>query len=752
MATKSFLTTDEEAQALQMFPAPDFASGRPQTGLGLACSRWLSERLQAKLEEVPEWFQAQPVALGSWARGELCPKSDIDVIFCGPEEIVQKAVGQIQARGLRLRSRVPQDLTDWTIGVEPFDILAILHGRSFDERAQAQLKIQQEKIRARGQSFALSLLNAIEDEKNARSSRFDSVSNYLEPNIKYGPGGLRDLEQALTVRRLFHSSFQENDVAAQVFQRHKRLWLAIRQRLHLMGCGDLISGPEQPELARAFGFKELKDFMREFQRGLSDVNFYANWVIERARRPNARAARLKTFNDALKLLEKNPSVLNRAQVRVALPGLKRPDDLSSYFKISQKESWFEALFDSRLLDHWLKDVERLRGLVQHDHYHRFTADQHLLQAVKQVVRARKKPRILGRLAAWSKGFDGFSWQILLWTALFHDLAKGSGGDHSSKGADLADKEMKRLGLSQDLITEVKWMVKNHLLLSTAAFRMNVQEPATWQQLHQQGAIGDRLSRLAIFTALDICATNPEAWNDWKERLLADLITAMQSKAAAGYIQLLAKSKGKGAIELSAQIDPAVAQSVPTGALLKDMGQARRARRDLDPLALRNRRGEMWVRFHSRQDRSGLFLQYVAKLFALGCSIQQSSVRTIAQLGVYDWFQVRTTKRPAQLLKQLDMIKDWTAIEPPTVRLNQIELVNEKDDERILSFRGKDQKGVLLATAKALYEQGHTIRWAKVMTWGAQIDDIFCVRGGPKSVDDTLQSLRERFHVVGTTRN
>ncbi|MGE0763171.1 MAG: HD domain-containing protein [Bdellovibrionales bacterium] len=747
MATKSFLTADEEVFALKNFAAPNFLTATPTGGLGSACAKWLGERLRAKLEEVPDWLNARPVALGSWARGELCPKSDIDVIFCGSEEIVQKVVGQIQARGLRLRSRVPQDLNDWTIGVEPFDVLAILHGQTFDPLAAAQLQVQQDLIRSRGEKFARSLLVAIENEKVARSLRFDSVANYLEPNIKYGPGGLRDLEQALSVRRLFEDRFAMTDAAADVFRHYKFLWLAIRQRLHLMGGGDLLSGPEQPDLAKAFGFTELKDFMREFQRGISEVNFYANWVIAKARKTRwSKPRRLKTFNDALKTLERDPSVLTQAEVRFALPHLKGPADLATVFKVTQKEAWFGSLFDSHLLDHWLKDITRLRGHVQHDHYHRFTADAHLLQAIKQVVRARRRPKFLGRLAFWAKAFTLLDWQILLWTALFHDLAKGKGGDHSQKGRELAETEMRRLDLSEDLIHEVKWMVQNHLLLSTAAFRMNVQEPATWRHLHGAGAVGARLSRLAVFTALDICATNPEAWNDWKERLLADLLTAMQSAEAAGFMNLLAKATSASAKEVAAQIDPAVAQAVPTKKLLADLARAGKSKKDLSPLALRNRRGEMWVRFHSSQDRPGLFLQYVAKLFALGCSIQQSSVRTLPKVGVYDWFQVRTTKRPAQILKQLDLIKDWTEVEPPQVRLNQIEVISEGDGEIILSFRGKDQKGVLLATAKALFELGFTVRWAKVITWGSQIDDIFCVQREGGDLSAALESMRTSFNV------
>jgi [protein-PII] uridylyltransferase len=747
MATKSFLSPDEEAEALQRFPPPAFFKPQSQGTLGVACSTWLGEVLFGKLSSVDGWREARPIALGSWARDELCPKSDIDMIFCGPQEVVQKYVGQIQARGLRLRSRVPEDDTDWTIGVQAFDILAILQGRAFDDETAVRLAEQKSHILKRGPVFARSLLEAIKAEKRARTLRYDSVANYLEPNLKFGPGGLRDLEQALAIHSLFRDRFHNSDRATGKLLHYKGVWLALRQYLHLTGGGDIISGPEQTELAKAFGFDGIQDFMREFQKGISTVNFYANWILAQAEhQKKTRELKIKTVDDALRALSKNSGVLTQAKVREYSAKLAGSGDWPAFFKVSRKEEWFEAVFDSHLIDHWLKDVTRLRGLVQHDHYHRFTADAHLLQAIKEVIRAKKKPKLIGRLAAWARKLSDKDWQVLLWTALFHDIAKGMGGDHSQKGVAIVRRELGKVGVDPAVIDEVEWMVNNHLLLSTAAFRMNVREPATWQHLHAAGAVGPRLKRLAIFTAVDIRATNPEAWSEWKERLLADLLEAMASQPASGILDLLNKAGKKLGPELAREIDPVVAAAIPATKIMDDVVRVKRAKKDLPPLVLKNRRSETWVRFHHHEDRPGLFLQFVAKLFALGCSIQQSSVRTLPKFGVYDWFQVRTTKTPAQISRQLELIKDWTKIEPPAVVLAQIEVISRHGEDVILSFRGRDQKGVLLATAKALFEFGFAIRWAKVITWGSQIDDIFCVQGGSMKFEEALALLKKRFSV------
>ncbi len=92
-------------------------------------SGWLGARLEEIFKSSPEWQECHPIILGSWARGELSPKSDIDVLFCGDEEKVKKFVDQVQEHGLKLRYRMPYNPEDWTENVEAFDILALLKAR-----------------------------------------------------------------------------------------------------------------------------------------------------------------------------------------------------------------------------------------------------------------------------------------------------------------------------------------------------------------------------------------------------------------------------------------------------------------------------------------------------------------------------------------------------------------------------------------------------------------------------------------------
>ncbi len=122
-------------------------------------------------------------------------------------------------------------------------------------------------------------MKAVKDERKKRAQRFDSITNYLEPNIKFGPGGLRDLEQGLQIYELFAEKFTHPGHALNVLQYYRSYWLSLRQKLHLEGHGDILSSAVQFDLGQWMGFKSHKDFMRDLQRGLSRVHFYSDWIV-----------------------------------------------------------------------------------------------------------------------------------------------------------------------------------------------------------------------------------------------------------------------------------------------------------------------------------------------------------------------------------------------------------------------------------------------------------------------------------------
>lgn len=765
MATKSFLSSEDLLLAPSILRAPshvpDGNEKRVEEFGSLDFSRWLGEKLLGRLSRHPDWKDVKPVALGSWSRGELSPKSDIDMLFFGDEGAVKRVVADAAKEGLKLRYRMPQDLSDWTVGVEPFDILALLRAVPLDEASRARLEDQQGQLRARGGELKKTLIKAMVDERRSRAERFDSISNYLEPNLKYGPGGLRDLEQALALRDLDPDRFHGSDArhAFDVLLYYKRFFLMVRQRLHFSeGGSEILSAPEQKPIADWFGFKSPRDFMKEIQKGVARVSFYADWAFEQATATKSRlekVGRVK-LDKPLKLfdaLESDCSLLMQNRVRQAADSAFKPADaksaktkraigkkLSSILDPAAPEGPLIALFRSRLIDHCVPEFRRIVGHVQHDQYHRFSVDAHILQALRELKRLKKNPGLAGRLKPVVKSLTKAEWDTLAFACLYHDIAKGREGDHSVEGVGIARDDLRAFGKTESLIDGVTWIVEQHLALSAAAFRENSRSPRTWDSLNERGVRGRRIPLLAVFTVVDIRATNPEAWTPWKERLLGDLVTQLEKPEATFVVRFmdeLAKAhldRGWGE-----RFDPFLLSSVPEKHIIDDLKAAlKKGAVDLEPRVIRTRAGATWVRFHTREDKAGLFANYVALLSSVGLPIRHASIHTNDEIGVYDWFEVRTTKKPGQVEKLLRLATPQK-VQPLTkpVAFDSIDIVSADDSEWVLSFRGRDQTGALREAARALFEEQAQLRWARVHTWGRQIDDIFGIvpskSGGPEAL-------------------
>ncbi len=768
MATKTFLNKTEldEAQKRLRPPSslPDGDEAKARIFPNFEFSAWLENKLKEKLETLPQWPDTLPIALGSWARNELCPRSDIDLLFCGNEEDVTAFSDVLHGQGQKLRYRVPEDRSDWTKGVEPFDILALLQARPLSPEASLQLQAQQKLIKQSG--LRRQLLRAMQLERKHRADRYDSISNFLEPNLKYGPGGLRDLQQALMAYELFADKFvSQAPHVLEVLNYYKAFFLTVRQKLHLLGGGDILSAPEQLQLTQWFGYLTNQDFMREIQKGLSRVSFYADWIFEQVRSSKGHLElvekrKLNSVGDLFRALEKDPGVLMQYRVRQAAEevfarsgktnraGAEIGREVERFISPSAPDAWTVALFRSRLIDHCIPEIKLIIGHVQHDQYHRFSVDAHLLQALRELKRVYQKPKSAGRLQNEIKKLGKTDWRILTWSCLYHDIAKGRGGDHSHKGVEITRKDLTRFGIKRDLIDEVAWMVEAHLLISEAAFRRNPHAPSTWQSLTDQGVVGPRTSRLTIFTVVDIRATNPEAWTSWKERLLSELAQTLSAPETSHYLKFLKSAqvlKLNPEHDLLHKFDPFVVEAIRPTLLAGDLQAAitsvKGQKESLEPLLVQGKAKDLWIRFHSRQDRSGLFLEFVETLYRLGCSVRHASVQTDPLIGAYDWFHIKSNRTAAQLRKTLKHLTKSSVPPEFTVKFDAIELVSQDDQEIILSFRGRDQKGALVQAARAIFNEELTIQWAKVHTWGRQIDDVFGIK---VSRDMNAQALLERI--------
>lgn len=708
---------------------------------GFKVSNYLCQFLESELAKDPLWLKAHPVLLGSWARRELCLNSDLDVIFLGSEDVVASFVRSSLEKGIKLRSRVPANLSDWTVNVETPDIIALHQARALTDYGKEQLEIQQHKIFGDKKNLSKLVTDSFQDRKN-RAERYDSISSFLEPNIKHGAGGLRDLHQGYFFRHIYRQKFEQTDYELKVLSYYLGFFQTLRHYLHFDNLGDVLTGSEQHSLYPYFGFETQKEFMRQIERGIARVSFYSDWILERTKSSDKalqsyEKIKLKTASQLYQALEKNQSMLMQYEVRRALdpvyeskkkvPVKTSGQLLKNVLDIKTEDAVIHAVFRSRLIDKICPRITRLVGYVQHDQYHRFTADAHILQACREIKRLYKKTNELAELKKFTKDLKKKDWDILSWSALYHDLAKGiDSADHSELGEKWVKEDFKKFGLSAEMSKEVSWIVKNHLELSLAAFRKNPLARSTWQDLYDLDLNKDRLIRLAIFTAADIRATNPEAWNSWKSRLLAQLVQILLEGKTQNYLQAFKKIPKKVKLEWLEILDPEVFSSFSNQVLLKDLASlASKKEKNISVFKDKNKR--LWVRFYEPVDKKGILLQYVQKLFSAGFQIQNALIHTLPGFGVYDWVQV-SSQKTAQQIEKIIAISNATS---PTNMKNPvfqaISLVSQSDQEWVISFKALDQKGLLLTAVNALTEQGAEIISARVHTWGRQVDDLFSIK-------------------------
>ncbi len=747
MAHKSFLDSDQQQQMLEVLNPPLMTpDGDVRKSAGFSAeslSQWLGARLEEKMESFPHWKELHPILLGSWARTELAPKSDIDLLFCGDEKKVKIFIDKVQEQGLKLRYRMPQDMQDWTQGVEAFDILALLKAKPLTSEGAKKLFEQQRLVWVKQSQYRKSLLQAIKKERGDRAKRFDSITNYLEPNIKFGPGGLRDLEQGLQIYELFAEKFVNPAHALDVLNYYRQYLLTIRQKLHAEGMGDILVSTSQFDIAKWLGFKSHKEFMCDLQRGLSRVNFYSDWIVGVAESSLAELKKTDRLEfskptDLSNALHKNSKVLMQKKVREHLDDFftdkvlkktasDRGEILRKVLDIKAEDGFLVSVFKSRLIDKLVPEFSRLVGYSQHDQYHRFTADSHIMQACREVKRLYHKPGVLGPLKILHKKLTPYDWKVISWACLYHDLAKGLDGDHSEVGIKIADRDLKSFGFPKKFIQDVKWMVKYHLELSQAAFRKNPKDPKVWKDLRDKGVEGAQMYRLAFFTAVDIRATNPEAWNDWKANLLKDLVLSLESKKAEGFFnfaRLIKKNKLDIEIEVFEELGVSLMQSVSLEDLTQDLKAAEESPISLPPKVLKGKKGDTWIRFHDKIDRKGLLVQYVTHLYSLGFGIRHASIQTLPKIGVYDWFRIGSNKSSQQLVAMLNAKIPNKALPHP--RFDQIQWVSTEGSEWVISFKGPDQAGFLATAAKTLSQAGLSIHAAQAHTWGRQVDDVFFI--------------------------
>lgn len=579
------------------------------------------------------------IAVGGYGRGEMAPFSDVDIGFLTPwkqtgwsEQVIESILYSLWDMGLKvghssrsLDEMVREAKGDVTVRTALLEARYVWGDTGLYDEAAARFKAEVQAGTARA-FIAQKLAERDERHRKMGDSRY-----VVEPNVKEGKGGLRDLHTLFWIGKFAHGVREPADLVEaglltkleyRQFRRAENFLWAVRCHLHtLAGRGeDRLTFDYQREIAERMryadrpGKSKVERFMHFYFLQAKMVGDLTGVFL--AHLDEKFAARGSRFG--LPRIRRSPRklkgfVLDRGRLALPDDGFFRDDPvrLVELFQLADLHAleihplamraanrdakliadWRDdkranALFmdvltsrrDPETVLRWMNeagvfgafvpDFGRVVAQMQFDMYHHFTVDEHTIRAVGLLARIEQGELQEDHPLA-SGIFDQIASRRALYVAvLLHDIAKGRGGDHSVIGAEIALKLGPRFGLTPAETETVSWLVRHHLLMSATAFKRDLSDFKTILDFTAIVQSPQRLMMLLILTVVDIRAVGPGVWNGWKRQLLSNLFDSAEEVLRLGH-----KQKGRG--ERIAAKQAALAAAIPgdTSAFVRSLSDA-----------------------------------------------------------------------------------------------------------------------------------------------------------------------------------
>ncbi len=539
-------------------------------------------------------------AVGGYGRRELFPHSDIDIVILldscdtAPYETALSDlftflwdIGFKPGHSVRtIDECVSAAQDDQTIMTSLTEISLIAGQPALYEALK--LRITPDNIWPSDQFFAAKM-----EEQRLRHAKFHDTAYNLEPNIKEGPGGLRDMQSiawvfkrqynSSTLKELIKYDFLPEAEYTELIAARDVLW-RIRYALHLLTnrAEDRLIFDYQRDLARQFGFiseqpnQDVEEFMQFYFKTLLSIErlneillqlfnerFIASNLVSQTTTINddfiAINGYLQATNNQLfeqrplallevfLILQLNPNLLGirATTIRLIRKNLPLIDDSFRSNK-SANQLFIEIFRRAHGLTHELRRMNRYGVLaaylpsfaniiarMQYDLFHIYTVDEHTLFLIRNLRRFSLEAHS-NEFPLCNSVFKLIAKPELLYIAgLFHDIAKGQNGDHSKLGENIARDFCLQHKLSSHDTNLIAWLVRIHLLMSVTAQRKDISDPDVIHEFAQKVGSVEYLNHLYLLTVADIRATNPELWNDWKDSLLKELYLATHTALRHG---------------------------------------------------------------------------------------------------------------------------------------------------------------------------------------------------------------------------
>ena len=781
-------------------------------------------------------------AVGGYGRGELFPHSDVDLLVLLPGEPdaalkhkLEDLIGSLWDAGLEpghgvrtISECLSESDKDITVQTSLLEARWLAGSRSLYAAFTSAMREQ-----LNPQAFFRS--KRLEQEQ--RHGKYQDSPYSLEPNLKEAPGGLRDLQAILWISRTAGLGKNWMDLTARglitasearQLGRHQRFLNEIRIRLHYAAGRreDRLLFDYQASLAAQFGYADTptkrasEQLMQRYYRTAKAVTqlnalLLQNIAVELFSREDSTAELLnERFQSAHELLEaRDPDLFDR-QPNAILEGfllLQQHPELKGMSAATLRALWrARSRIDSRfrrdpvnralflqilqqprgvvhelrrmnqysILGRYLPAFGKIVGQMQYDLFHAYTVDQHILTVVRS-LRRFTMVEFSHEYPQCSRLMAGFERHWLLYVAaLFHDIAKGRGGDHSSMGMQDARSFCRAHGLAREDAELVVFLVKHHLTMSSVAQKQDLSDPDTIKAFAATLKSERWLTALYLLTVADVRGTSPTVWNAWKGKLLEDLFLLARRLLRGDGIGFEQDIQAKQDEALRLLRLYALSDEVKNK-LWSQLDVAYFLRHDAQDIAWQTRTlhyrvdtdrpvvkarlspiGEgLQVMIYTRDQRD-LFARICGYFEQINYSIADARIHTTRHGYALDTFLLLGTGSNPHYRDMINLIETDLAdrlqsqapLHAPTRGRVSRQLrhfpitpeVNIRPDEKgashALSIIAGDRPGLLYAIARVLGKYEVNLITAKIVTLGERAEDVFLISGSALEKPNTVLQL------------
>ncbi|MDH3447034.1 MAG: [protein-PII] uridylyltransferase, partial [Gammaproteobacteria bacterium] len=788
---------------------------------------------------------------GGYGRSELLPGSDIDLMILLEKNATKDQQQRISAFltflwdiGLEvghsvrtIRDCVRQGRVDVTVMTNMIESRLIYGSEKLYEKFQQA--ISPAKIWPSRKFFEAKL-----EEQQERHLRYNDTAYNLEPNIKEGPGGLRDIQIIgwVAKRHFGAKSFAElvehgflTDAEYRLLDAGQRHLWQVRFALHRIAGRreDRLLFDYQKKIAERFGFESgdhnlaIEQFMQQYYRTIMELERLSEMLLQIFREEillTASQKKIKPINERFKLrnnfigvthpdvfkqyppallelfllISLNPDCVGvtASTIRLVREHLYLVDD--AYRRDETVNRLFMQLMSAPsgqthqmrrmnsygFLAAYIPAFAKITGRMQYDLFHAYTVDQHTIFVIRNLRRFALKIHE-HEFPFCNLVYSKLENPCLLYlAALFHDIAKGRGGDHSELGAEEATQFCVQHQLNRKETRVVSQLVRDHLLMSVTAQRKDISDPEVVRDFARHIGSMNMLNYLYLLTVADIRSTNPKLWNNWKDALLRQLYNATKTVIRRGIEhapdidEIIQENRDAAFDEMSdlpfsAQQIDSVCDRVPGDYFLRHhpleiKWHVNEILSHPDAPRLVSIRQSAQYRntkvFVYGDEAAHTFSQVTGTLGSLGLSILNAEIFTTHDNKVMDTFIIQDNNGEAvtdpdmiariekRLLEALesDLIyeghsntrrpRHLKAFDHPTEVQFEQDYLNSRT---VMEISALDMPGLLSVIANVIAELDINITHAKISTLGEKVDDIFYLTT-PERNAITDQTLLERL--------